>query len=83
MEFVKMCSKRDSQIHARAPERSSEGWTAGPTKHKTTSNSTPAPETVLAGTVAGYHSPAPMNLSAVKGRKITLEERKRGREGGL
>jgi hypothetical protein len=83
MEFVNMCSKRDTQIHTRAAERKSKSWTAGSKKHETTSNTTPARETVPAGTVAGYHSPAPMDLSAVKGRKITPEERKTRSGGGL
>jgi hypothetical protein len=46
-------------------------------------NTTPTPEVALAGTIAGYHGPARIDLSAIKGRKITQEERKRRREGGL
>jgi hypothetical protein len=83
VEFVKLCSKRDSQIRARAAERKSGRWEGGYKKSDTTTNTTSAPETAPAGTVAGYHGPAPMDLSAVKGRKITPEERKRRREGGL
>src|SRR6202022_1354180 len=83
-EFVKMCSKRDSQIRARAAERKSGRWGGGSKKPETNSTSAPPPpETAPAGTVAGYHGPAPMDLSAVKGKKITPEERKRRREGGL
>lgn len=48
-----------------------------------TINATSAQETQSAGTVAWYHGSAPMDLSAVKGKKITAEERKRHREGGL
>jgi hypothetical protein len=43
-------------------------------------NSTPAPsvaETAPAETVAGYYGPGPMDPSAIKGIKITPEEKKR------
>jgi hypothetical protein len=80
IDFVKMCSKRDSQIRARAAEQKSGRWEGG---YKKPNNTTPAPKASPAGTVAGYHGPAPMDLSALEGRKITLEERKRRREGGL
>ena len=83
VEFVKLCSKRDSQIRARTDERKSGRWEGGYKKPDPTTNTTSAPETAPAGTVAGYHGHAPMDLSAVKGRKITPEERKRRREGGL
>jgi hypothetical protein len=46
-------------------------------------NTISAPEASPAGTVAGYHGPAPMDISALQGSKITPEERKRRREGGL
>jgi hypothetical protein len=36
-----------------------------------------APESASPGTVAGYIGPAPIDLLAVKGKKITLEECKR------
>ena len=82
VEFVKLCSKRDSQLRRRAAEKKSGRW-EGYKKSDTTTNTTSAPEAAPAGTVAGYHGPAPMDLSAVKGKKITPEERKRRREGGL
>jgi hypothetical protein len=83
VDFVKMCSKRDSQIRARVAERKSGRWEGGYKKPDNTNNTTSAPEVSPAGTVAGYHGPAPMDLSALKGKKITPEERKRRREGGL
>jgi hypothetical protein len=75
-EFVKLCSKPDSPIRARVAERRSGRWTAQSKKHETQNNTTCAPEAALAETVADYHGPAPIDLSAVKGRKITPEERK-------
>src|SRR6202158_4801217 len=82
-DFVKMCSKRDAQIRARAAEKKSGRWEGGYKKPDNVNNTTSAPDAAPAGTVAGYHGPAPMDLSAVKGKKITPEERKRQREGGL
>jgi hypothetical protein len=82
-EFVKLCSKRDSQIRAPAAERRSGKWTAGSKRHETQNNTTSVPEVAPAGTMANYHGPAPMDLSAIKGRKITPKERKHRREGGL
>jgi hypothetical protein len=41
------------------------------------------PEAIPAGTVAGYHSPAPIDLSVGKAMKITPKERKMRRETGL
>ena len=55
-------------------------------KSETTNNSTSTPSTpeiALTGTMVEYHGPAPMDLSAVKGKKITLEAHKWQREGGL
>jgi hypothetical protein len=83
VDFVKMCSKRDSQIRARAAEKKSGRWEGSYKKPDNANNTTSAPDASPAGTVAGYHGPAPMDLSAIKGRKITPEERKRRREGGL
>jgi hypothetical protein len=82
VDFVKMCSKRDSQIRARLAEKKS-ARTEGNKKSDNTNNTTSAPDDLAAGTVAGYHGPALMDLSAMKGRKITPEERKRRREGRL
>jgi hypothetical protein len=83
VDFVKICSKRDLQIRARAAEKKSGRWEGGYKKPDNTNNTTSAPEASPAGTVAGYHDPSPMDLSALKGRKITSEERKHRREGGL
>jgi hypothetical protein len=41
------------------------------------------PQATPTGTVAGYFGHAPMNPSAIKGRKLTPAELKRRREGGL
>jgi hypothetical protein len=82
-EFVKLCSKRDSQIHTRDADKKSGRWTAEYKMPETANNTTSTPEGAPAGTVAGYHGPTPMDLSAVKGKKITPEERKRRRQGGL
>jgi hypothetical protein len=75
IKFVKICTKCVLQIWARAAKRKSRRWTAGSKKYETTSNTTSTPEAIHAGTVAGYFSPGPMDLSAITGRKITLEER--------
>jgi hypothetical protein len=83
VDFVKMCSMRDSQIRARAAEMKSGRWEGSYKKTDIMNNTTSAPEASPAETVAGYYSPAPIDLSALKGRKITPEERKRRREGGL
>jgi hypothetical protein len=77
VDFVKMCSKQDSQIRARAAERKSGRWVGRNKKSDNANNTTSASEVLLAGPVAGYYSPAPMDLSALKGRKITLDERVR------
>jgi hypothetical protein len=77
-----MCSKRDSQIKAQLAEKRSGPWEGGK-KSDNVNNTTSAPDASPAGTVAGYHGPAPMDLSAIKARKITPEKRKRRREGGL
>jgi hypothetical protein len=58
-------------------------WEDGYKKPDNANNTTSAPKALPAGTVAGYHGPAPMELSALYGRKITPEERKRRREGAL
>jgi hypothetical protein len=76
VDFVKMCSKQDSQIRATAAEMKSGRWEEGNKKAENANNTTSAPGASPAGTVAGYHSPTPMDLSALKGRKITLDERK-------
>jgi hypothetical protein len=70
MEFVKICSKGDSQIRAQAAERKSRGWAAGSKKQETMSNTISAPEVAPAGRVAGYHCPTLMDPSAVKEKKI-------------
>src|SRR6202022_1065679 len=44
VEFVKLCSKRDSQLRARAAERKSGRWEGGYMKPETTINNTSAPE---------------------------------------
>jgi hypothetical protein len=47
-------------------------------------NTISVPEITPAGIVVGYYGPAPMDLSAVKVKKITPEEfKRRRREGGL
>jgi hypothetical protein len=74
MEFVKFCSKCDSQIRARAAEIRSRRSTAGSKRHQTQSNTTSAPEAAPAGSVADNHSPATMDLSTIIGRKLTPEE---------
>jgi hypothetical protein len=83
MEFVKFCSKRDSHIRAQEAERKSGKWTAESKRHEIQNNTTPAPEAAPAGTIAGYYGPTLKDLSAINGRKITQEERKCQREGGL
>jgi hypothetical protein len=82
VDFVKMCSERDLQIRARLAAKKSGRWD-GSRKSDNASNTTSAPNVSPAGTVAGYHGPAPMDLSPVNGRKNKPEERKRRREGGL
>jgi hypothetical protein len=77
IEFVKLCCQRDSQLGARSAGRKSGRWEGGFHKAETTVSTTSAPESQPARTVADYHGPAPMDLSAVKGKKITPEERKR------
>jgi hypothetical protein len=77
VNFVKMCSKRHSQIKARVAEKKSGRWEGGYKKPDNANNTTSAPEASPAGTVVGYHGPAPMDLSALKGRNITPEQRKR------
>jgi hypothetical protein len=82
-DFVKRCLKRDSRIRARAAERKSQHWEGGNRKPDKVNNTTSAPEGSPAGTVAEYHSHAPMDLSAIQERKIIPEERKCQRKGGL
>jgi hypothetical protein len=57
VEFIKMCSKRDSQIRARAAEKKSGRWEGGYKKSNNASNTTSAPEALPAGMVAGHHGP--------------------------
>src|ERR1700730_5372602 len=45
VEFVKLCSKRDAQIRARAAERKSGRWEGGWKKNGTANNTTSDPET--------------------------------------
>src|SRR6202022_584910 len=59
VEFVKLCSKRDAQIRARAAERKSGRWEGSYKKPETPTNNTSAPEAAPAGTVAGYNGHAP------------------------
>jgi hypothetical protein len=82
-DFVKICSKHELQIRARAAQMKS-GCREGSYKKPDNANdTTSAPEASPARTVAGYHSPNSMDLSAVKEGKITSEKRKRRREEGL
>jgi hypothetical protein len=82
VEFAKLCSKRDAQLRARAAVRKSGRWKGGYKKPETMTNNTSFLEAAPAGMVAGYHGPAPMDLSVVLGQKKTLESRKRRREEG-
>jgi hypothetical protein len=79
VDLVTMCSKRESQIRPRAAEKKSGPRESGYKKPDNAVNTSSAPEASPAGTVAGYYGPTPMDLSALKGRKITPEERKRRR----
>ena len=81
--FVNLCSKQDSQLQARAAESNSQRWEEGFKKANNANNTTSAPEAAPAESVPGYFSPTPMDILAVKGKKITLEERKHQREEGL
>jgi hypothetical protein len=55
-------------------EHRSQGWFSSSSKKPDTAvSTTPIPEASPSGSVAGYHGPAPMDLSAVKGKKITTE----------
>jgi hypothetical protein len=74
VNFIKMFSIRDSQIWASAAEKMSGRWEGSNEKPDNKNNTTSAAEASPAGTVAGYHGPAPMDLSALKGRNITPEE---------
>jgi hypothetical protein len=58
-------------------------WEGEYKKPNIMTNTTSAPEMAPARTVASYYNPTLINLSAVKGSKITPEECKRQREGGL
>jgi hypothetical protein len=82
-EFVKICSKCDSQSRARAAPRMSGRLTVGSKKHETTSNTTSAPEATPMRTVAGYFGPATMDRCTIKGSNITAEEPQHRREAGL
>jgi hypothetical protein len=83
VDFVKMYSKCDSQIRARAAEKMSGRWEGGYKQPDNANNTTSAPEASPAGTVAGDHGPAHMDLSVLKGRKITPQDRKHRTAGGL
>ena len=76
-EFVMLCSKGDTQIRAYDAERKSGKWTVGSKIPENQTNTIFAPENAPAVTVAGYTGPALLDLSAVKGKKITQEEYKR------
>jgi hypothetical protein len=67
VHFIKMCSKQNLHIRARVAEKKLGQWEGGYKKSDNTNNTTSAPEASPAGTVAGYHGPAPMDLSALKG----------------
>jgi hypothetical protein len=75
-----------NEIHRSGPEQLKRIQDNGRVDYKKPDNAintTSAPEALPEGTVAGYYGPAPMDLSALTGRKIIPEERKRRREGGL
>jgi hypothetical protein len=73
--FVTLCQKRDNQIRQRHAEKAAQNKGSGIGFASPRPPPTPkAPETVPAGTVAGYTGPAPMDLSAGK-RRISAEER--------
>jgi hypothetical protein len=55
VDFVKMCSKRDSQIRATATEKMSGRWEGSYKKPDNMNNTTSAPEAFPVGTVVGYH----------------------------
>jgi hypothetical protein len=58
-------------------------WEGGYKQPETMTNTTSTPESAPGDTVAEYFGLAPINILAVKGRKIIPEKRKRRREGGL
>lgn len=62
---------------ASAAEQNSRRWEGGFKKADAMVNTTSTPESQPAGTVAGYHGLTPIDLTAVKGKKIIPEERKR------
>jgi hypothetical protein len=83
-EFVKLCLKQGSQIWVHTAECRLERWSSPSSKKPhTAANPTLTPETTPAGTVAGYYGPPLIDLSAVKGKRITPEKFKQRREGGL
>jgi hypothetical protein len=49
----------------------------GPMKPKTSINITSTPEPSLAGMVSGYNALIPIDISAVKGKKMIHEARKK------
>jgi hypothetical protein len=73
--FVTVCQKRDNQIPQRRAEKVAQNTGSGIRFSSPRPPSAPkAPETALAGTVAGYTGPAQMDGSAGK-RRISAEER--------
>ena len=73
-DFNKLYSKRDSLLRARAAAKKDQQWDRGFKKPDNANSTTSIPEMAPAGTVSNYHGPAPMDLSAVKGKKITLRK---------
>jgi hypothetical protein len=74
VDFVNMSSIWNSQIRARAAETMCGRWEGGYKTPDNTDNTTPAPEGSPAGTLAGSHGSAPMDLSALQARQITHEK---------
>jgi hypothetical protein len=73
--FVTVCQKRDNQFRQRGTEKVA--LNKGSRIHSASPRPSPppkTPETAPAGTIARYTGPAPMYLSAGKGR-ISAEER--------
>jgi hypothetical protein len=74
--FMTVCQKRDNLIRQRRAEKAAQnkGGGVGFASSPRPPPAPKAPETAPPGTIAGYTRPAPMDLSAGKGR-IQAEER--------